>query len=174
MPHDKDSSWLIRTVFISLVSFTIFFISWMVVKNFLLRSILLSRILDSSSAEPTVMVVEITSTPRVVVITSTPTIPSTATPVEQHCRSWEEITLNDVGRDLCVFGLVRHTRTDELAYYIIFGNEYDSFFLIHYGNKMAEVVPGVCVQVDGRIQQLGSNPVIVVEEGQIQECKDES
>ncbi len=39
---------------------------------------------------------------------------------------------------------------------------------------MAEVVPGVCVQVDGRIQQLGSNPVIVVEEGQIQECKDES
>ena len=89
-----------------------------------------------------------------------------------NCRSVHDITLQDVGSTLCVRGVVRWAYASSLTYYVSFGTGANDFYLIGYNwpeYPGSGVNPGDCVQFVGLVQQLGNNPVMVVDPSDLQQ-----
>lgn len=106
------------------------------------------------------------TSPKIVVAqiatkTISPTKKPTIKPTELLCNHWTQISIDDVNKDLCVYGVANNTYTSEGIYYITFGKDPGDFYLISYDGWF-EGVEGNCVMIDGVIQKLGQAPVIVI------------
>lgn len=76
--------------------------------------------------------------------------------------SWQELDLSDVGRDLCVTGIVKSAYDSGEAFFVTLGAAPDAFSILSYDWMFPDVAPGMCVAVEGTIEQLGSAPVYQV------------
>ncbi|MGA2112087.1 MAG: hypothetical protein ABSG98_08060 [Anaerolineales bacterium] len=88
------------------------------------------------------------------------------------CRNVDDITLKDVGKTLCVRGIVRVGIGTNLNYYVSFGTAPYEFYMVGYGWSLTPgsgVDPGDCLQVTGKIGQVGTTPVMVVEPPDLKE-----
>lgn len=81
--------------------------------------------------------------------------PEGATPVlgPQDCLSWEEITRQDEGSQLCVFGEIRRWFSAEnIPFFAIFSEEIGTFAFVDYNTTYPNVKPGVCIRDTGFIE----------------------
>jgi ribosomal protein S27AE len=95
----------------------------------------------------------------------------TSTPAP-NCRRPKEITLQDVGSTLCVRGVVRWAFAQSLTYYVSFSTGATDFYMVGYNwpeYPGSGVNPGDCLQITGLVQQLGNNPVMVVDPADLQQ-----
>jgi hypothetical protein len=81
---------------------------------------------------------------------------------ESECKQWDEITLLDVGEELCVTGIVRHAYTTNEAFFITFSNDPDDFYILSYEWRYPGLTQGACVEATGTIEKLGNSPVIQI------------
>ncbi|HEX9674975.1 MAG TPA: zinc ribbon domain-containing protein [Anaerolineales bacterium] len=97
----------------------------------------------------------------------------TTTPGGQGCLSWEEVTLADEGKQLCVFGVIRRWfAVDEVPFVAIFSEDVGTFALVDR-TGVHPVGPGDCVQGTGVVEVMrGTRPNIDVQ-GNLQPCTPE-
>ena len=117
----------------------------------------------------------ITNTPPpVITITYGPTsspIPqqTTATPqptpiptLASGCVPWEQVTLEDEGKIMCVYGVIkRWFSSGDIPFVAIFSEDLGTFAFVDYNQTFFEAKPGVCIMAEGEIQVMrGSRPYI--------------
>jgi len=97
----------------------------------------------------------------------------TTTPGGQGCLSWEEVTVADEGKQLCVFGVIRRWfAVDEVPFVAIFSEDVGTFALVDR-TGVHSVGPGDCVQGTGVVEIMrGTRPNIDVQ-GDLQPCTSE-
>jgi hypothetical protein len=102
----------------------------------------------------------------------TPTATSTsATPT---CFHWDQISLDDAGREVCVYGQIkRWFSSGDVAFFALFSEDPDAFALVDYTESYPEVKPGACVMVEGIVELLGSGRPSIELTGTIQFCSEE-
>lgn len=101
-----------------------------------------------------------TSSPTPTQPISTPTITPTAT-AESTCLDFSNITLDNVGAEICVQGTVIEVIENVGDTLIIFSYNTGSLYLVTYDVDWPDGTIGTCYQVTGEIQRLLSSPVIV-------------
>ncbi len=96
----------------------------------------------------------------------------TRTPSVAGCWHWSEITMDDVGRDLCVYGIVQSGWWDsnQGAYFINFSSETGSYYIVLYGWRITDLESGDCVKSSGEIGHLGSSPVMTIDAYDLFHC----
>jgi len=93
-------------------------------------------------------------------LTATPTnLPVIETP---SCVEALSVTIDDVGKIMCVFGTIIRNYALGDAWYIVFTDERGKFYMVAYAPRDDANV-GTCVQIKKRIQRLGPSPVIVLD-----------
>ncbi len=78
------------------------------------------------------------------------------------CVSWKQVDLLDVGKEMCVTGIVRNAYSNEEAYFITFSNEPGDFYILSYEWVFPGLGYGSCVMVEGTVERLGSSPIIQI------------
>lgn len=88
-----------------------------------------------------------------------------------ECRIWSKVSLDDVGKKLCVYGEVLDAYpAGDGAYGVSFGNKKGDFYLISYEQGWYIDIEGKCIKTKGEIKQLGSSPVIVIGDDDVFYC----
>ncbi len=86
---------------------------------------------------------------------------------EEDCVSWDSITLDDVGKTLCVYGTVRASWYSENqgAYIITFSEDPEAVYFIMYGNWVYEdgELIGNCVLFESEIAKVYNTPVMYIQ-----------
>jgi hypothetical protein len=118
-------------------------------------------VLDTQQILPTSTVTR-TITPTRLAPTKVPTLLPTTTPSdEDNCVDPIEIQLEDVGKTLCVRGVIVGLEEREVGFIVNFSDERGVFYLVTYDFVWEQAKPGDCIQITGEIQQLGNTPVLV-------------
>ena len=83
---------------------------------------------------------------------------------EAKCRRWDTVTMDDVGKEMCVYGIVRQAWIDyqQYAFFMTFGNQPEDLYMVVYNGWYYTDVENRCVQFNGEIMALGDTPVFVV------------
>jgi hypothetical protein len=77
------------------------------------------------------------------------------------CVDALSVTPDDAGKILCVTGEVyRAEKNKDGVFMITFSKEWGNFFLLSYNREWKDAQAGVCIQVTGKIEMLGTIPVI--------------
>lgn len=99
----------------------------------------------------------------VVAAENTATLEPTITPTPEvtDCTPSESVTLDDVGKTMCVTGKVIQTIERTTSFSILVGTRKDSFFFVSY-EKTYNLSKGTCIFATGEIVQLGKNPIMLV------------
>jgi hypothetical protein len=80
-----------------------------------------------------------------------------------NCVLWSKVTLEDVGKKMCVYGKVKNAYVgNDNYYYITFSKDLRDFYLLSYDAYFPEVAKDSCVQITKKIEKLGNSPVIVI------------
>ena len=86
------------------------------------------------------------------------------------CTLWSDVSVEDVGKSMCVFGKVEFIASDGQAFFIYFVKDTrvveGDFYLLSYRREYRESgfgseMIGNCIQISGDIERIGSSPVIV-------------
>lgn len=78
------------------------------------------------------------------------------------CLSWNQVSLDQVGGEVCVSGSVYASYAAEGATFVVFDIEEGSFFLLSYDQDLSRLSSETCISVEGKVEQLGQSPVIVL------------
>jgi len=93
-----------------------------------------------------------------------PTKTSTPTPLEKECTLWSEIELSDVGKTICVYGIVHDSYWGGDIFYIRFTEAKNSFKFIVLNNYYFKDINGKCVLSTGEIKNFDKVPYMEVRE----------
>jgi len=118
-----------------------------------------SPLLPSMTPTVTVTLIPAASATRSIP-THTPTTAPSQTPAST-CRDFSTVTLEDVGLEMCVQGMVLNVVENPGNTLIVFSNEAGAFYLVTYDVIWPDGTIGTCYQVTGEVQRLLGNPVIV-------------
>jgi hypothetical protein len=101
--------------------------------------------------------------------TESPTITATLEPTSAviipssaDCVPALSITMDDVGKTLCVTGTVVFVLQNDTAFSIFFSNEDGYFRIVVYDRVYKNIKKGVCVKVTGEIKTLTGIPVMAL------------
>jgi hypothetical protein len=86
------------------------------------------------------------------------------------CTPWSNVSLADAGKTMCVYGTVTDTTMIGEVLYMSFSNRDGDFQFIHYGGNWFEGVENDCSKAEGKIERLGNNPVMVVDDNSLYYC----
>jgi hypothetical protein len=111
-------------------------------------------------------VIKITSTQVAIFASDTPTIPATFTPtptqnVDSGCRDALSITLADVGKTMCVQGVIKEIIVNQTNYMLIFDTSKGAFYWVTYDVLFPKEEVDVCYQVTGSIDQIANSPILI-------------
>lgn len=103
-----------------------------------------------------------TATPTIIPTSTDTLFPSSTstTPAQGDCIPALSVTLNDVGKVLCVTGTVVYTTQKGDAFSIYFSIDEGTFRIVVYDRVPTGIKDGVCVKVTGVIKELLNGPVI--------------
>jgi hypothetical protein len=137
---------------------------------------LLAQLLATDTPPPPTATVAPTST-----LSRAPTLPpetesaaaiegTQATAGPSGCLSWEQVTIEDAGKELCVYGVIRRWfAVDEVPFVAIFSEEAGTFALIDR-TGVHDVGPGDCIMGTGLVEVMrGTRPNIDLQ-GNVQPC----
>jgi len=116
---------------------------------------------------PTKKVTATNTLTRTPTSTSSPTATLELTPtapvlVENGCTPALSVTLDDVGKTLCVTGTVIFTMQNDTAFSIYFSNDDGYFRIVIYDRVPTDIKKNVCVRVTGEIKMLTGIPVMAL------------
>ena len=101
--------------------------------------------------------------------TASPTIsatpeptPTVAIPGSADCLPALSITMDDVGKTLCVTGTVVFTLQKDNVFSIYFSNDDGYFRIVVYDRIYKNIKKGVCIRVTGEVKTLTSLPVMAL------------
>jgi hypothetical protein len=118
-----------------------------------------------STVRPTNTVVsEIVASPTQIPATTAPTPMSVS-----DCRDALTITLADVGKTLCIRGIVIETIANPSNFMVIFSTESGSFYWVSYDVVWSDAELDTCYQTVGTISQIASSPILIFGYGNIPE-----
>ncbi len=93
---------------------------------------------------------------------SLPTHTQSSTPTPANaCQEATKITLADVGKTLCVQGVVIETVEKSSSFMVIFSHEKGAFYWVTYDMVWSKAKPGECYQAEGTIRQIGNSPILI-------------
>lgn len=96
---------------------------------------------------------------------------STPTP-RGDCLSWDQVSLDDTGEELCVYGTVkRWFAIDDLPFVAIFTEETGSFALVDRGQAHPEIHPGDCIQGVGQVEVMSQTRPFIDLNGAVLACE---
>ena len=136
-------------------------------ENFNPSLILAQRTPTQTSSAPTDIL-----SPTATIPTPSPTVLPTPTmseptPTEEPttvaapaCLDALSITAADAGQTVCITGVVYRAETNNGVFMITFSKDWGNFYLLSYNREWKEAQAGVCIQVTGEIEMLGTIPVI--------------
>jgi hypothetical protein len=121
----------------------------------------------SPTARPTYTpTIKITASATLPAETSTPTFTPT-----QGCRDAVSITLQDVGKTLCVQGKVVEIIDLPNEFMLIFSYERGAFYWVSYDLVWSQAKVNACYQITGKIRQISHSPILVFDYQNIpEEC----
>ena len=73
-----------------------------------------------------------------------------------------DVTIDNTGEVICVQGIISRVYYQEPAFYIIFQEDYESFYMVSYDQRFDRLEPGDCVFATGEIKQLQLDPIMVL------------
>jgi len=105
----------------------------------------------------------------------TATVYLTASPIPTEdtfgCIRWSEMSMDFVGYQECVFGVVHGAYPAGGGGFVItFSPEVTDFYFVGYGDWAPADLIGQCIMAYGNIEALGTTPLMVVQPYQIEEC----
>lgn len=116
-----------------------------------------SQTLTSPPSQTPIPFIFITITPP------TPTATVSTPTQEPSCMPAQSVTLDDVGKTLCVTGVILKLDERESGLLIVFGVARGTFYFVSYDYVWEVAKPGACVMASGVIQRIGNAPVIVLD-----------
>lgn len=119
---------------------------------------------------PTEMTPDPTVTDNVVAAaTGTGTAPATTSP--SGCVRWDEITLDQEGEEMCVYGTVkRWFSSGDLLFVAIFTEEPGTFALVDRTRDYRSIRPGDCISGEGPIGIMSATRPFIDLNGEVGEC----
>ncbi|MGE5225028.1 MAG: hypothetical protein ACM3PY_21545 [Omnitrophica WOR_2 bacterium] len=100
-----------------------------------------------------------TQSPIPIKLTATQAAP---TPTRTGCTPVDAITLNDVGKTMCVTGDIVRAYQQSGAAYIVFNDQRGTFYMVSYDIDWGVLLPEGCVQGSGEIKRLGNSPIMIL------------
>lgn len=99
-----------------------------------------------------------------------PTATGTPGP-DPDCRMWHQVTVEDGGQSLCVYGeILRWYRTEHLPFVGVFSNDQGAFLVIDRETDYPQVRPGVCVMVVGQVEVMSRTRPVIDAAGTLELC----
>jgi hypothetical protein len=89
-----------------------------------------------------------------------PTPTEAPTSLADACVDALSITADDAGQTMCITGVVYRAETNNGVFMITFSKDWGNFYLLSYNREWKDAQAGVCIQVTGMIEMLGTIPVI--------------
>jgi hypothetical protein len=89
-----------------------------------------------------------------------PTPTEAPTSLADACVDALSITADDAGQTMCITGVVYRAETNNGVFMITFSKDWGNFYLLSYNREWKEAQAGVCIQITGEIEMLGTIPVI--------------
>lgn len=87
------------------------------------------------------------------------------------CLSWEEVTLEDAGEELCVYGTVkRWFAAGSLPFVAIFTEEPGTFALVDRTRSHPQVVSGDCIRGEGVVEIMSATRPFIDLDGEVLTC----
>jgi hypothetical protein len=105
--------------------------------------------------------------------TSTPTAAAPATvAAAPTCLDWSKVSSEDVGKNLCVQGVVkRWFASGDLAAVVIFSEDPGTFIMVQSTAPDPRIKPGSCLQARGQVEIMGGvRPFIRLTEETLSAC----
>lgn len=97
----------------------------------------------------------------------TPGVPAVA-----NCLRWEEVSLADTGKTMCVYGEVkRWFAADEIPFVALFSEERGTFAIIDRTTVHYEAQPGVCIMATGRVEVMAGTRPFLDADGELLTCQ---
>jgi hypothetical protein len=100
--------------------------------------------------------------------TASPTRTKTANSSANSCTLWSQITLDDVGKTMCVYGTVRNSWYSEqqVAHIITFSSDPEAVYFIMYGYWYYDEnsTVGHCAMFTSKIERVYNTPVMYIKE----------
>jgi len=121
---------------------------------------------------PTTTYVALTVTPRAE-FTDTPHIVAapTATP---SCVLWDQVSLEDAGTVICVYGEVKRWYSDaSIDFIALFSEEKGTFIFVDHTRSYPEVKPGTCIIAEGYIEVMGGVRPFIDLAGTLEFCSED-
>jgi hypothetical protein len=92
----------------------------------------------------------------------------------EECLTWDEITVEDEGSQLCVYGIVRRWfSVENIPFFAIFSEEIGTFAFVDYTTTYSSVRPGVCIQDTGYIEVSPAGRPFMDLRGEFEFCEQE-
>ena len=78
------------------------------------------------------------------------------------CVSWEQVTLEDEGEVMCVYGVIRRWfASGDIPFVAIFSEDLGTFSFVDYNQTFPQAKPGTCIVAEGSIEVMrGVRPYI--------------
>ena len=139
---------------------------------------LMSRLQPDTTIQPTHSIVSpVTQTATDVASTATPTIRVSSSPTatgvkntptsrpsetaKNECVDVLTVTLNDVGKTLCVRGMILNFENRPSGFLIAFSAQRGSMYWVSYDLVWEPAKEGLCVETMGEVMQIANSPVLV-------------
>ncbi len=104
-----------------------------------------------------------TPLPSATPLPPTATSLSSPTPaVASGCIPATQVSLAEVGKDLCITGAVARTFEKEGIFYVAFDDQRGSLYLVSYEGAGKNIKAGDCLIITGPVKQVGTRPVILL------------
>lgn len=98
-----------------------------------------------------------------------------AAPTEQaaelDCVQWDEVSLEDAGQEMCVFGIVkRWFAVDEIPFVAIFSEEAGTFAFVDRTTAHQQASPGTCIMGTGVVEVMSATRPNIDLQGELELC----
>jgi DNA-directed RNA polymerase subunit RPC12/RpoP len=120
-----------------------------------------AKLTNKTTATPAPTQTETATASPTITATLEPTFTATV-PGPAGCVPALSITMDDVGKTLCVTGTVVFTLQSDTAFSIYFSNDDGYFRIVVYDRVYNDIKKGVCLKVTGEIKTLTGIPVMAL------------
>ena len=96
------------------------------------------------------------------------------TPDTIACLPWDEITLDDVGNELCAYGSLRRWfEVTDYPFVALFSEEEGTFYIVDSVRSHRDIQPGECIMAEGVVEIMRGVRPFIDAAGNLQACPEQ-